>query len=59
MVTKPELNNYILKKDYAKFGKGQLLFAEEGATIDGDYYLEVLKKYLQIIFLIKGKFSTI
>ena len=40
---------YILKNKYAKTGKGLLLFLEEGATVDGDCYLKMLKKHLYVI----------
>ena len=33
----------------SKTGNGFLLFVEEGATIDGDYYLRILKKHLSVI----------
>ena len=32
----------------SKTGNGFLLFVEEGATIDGDYYLRILKKHLSL-----------
>ena len=40
MLTKLSLNNYILKNKYAKIGKGWLLFVEDGAVVDGHYYLK-------------------
>ena len=40
ILTKLWLNNYILKSKYAKIGKGLLLFVEDGAAVDGDYYLK-------------------
>ena len=40
MLTKLQLNNYIFKKKYAKIGKGLLLFEDDGAAVDGDYYLK-------------------
>ena len=30
-------------------GKGLLLFVEEGATDDGDYYLKMLKNHLYVV----------
>ena len=33
----------------SKTGNGFLLFVEEGATVDGDYYLRILKKHLSVI----------
>ena len=49
MLAKLYLNNYIRKNKYAKIGKGLLLFLEEGATVDGDFYLIILKKHLYVI----------
>ena len=40
MLTKLQLNNYIFKSKYAKIGKGLLLFVEDGAAVDGGYYLK-------------------
>ena len=40
MLTKLKLNNYILKNKYTKIGKGLLLFVEDGAAVDGYYYLK-------------------
>ena len=40
MLTKLELNNYILKNKYAKTGKGLFLFVEDGAAVDGRCYLK-------------------
>ena len=37
MLTKLYLNNYILKKKYAKTGKSLLLFVEDVAAADGHY----------------------
>ena len=41
MLTELSLNNYILKNKYTKIGKDLLLFVEEGATVNGDYYFYV------------------
>ena len=40
MLTKLQLNNYIFKSKSAKIGKGLLLFVEDGAAVDGGYYLK-------------------
>ena len=47
MLTQPQLNNYILKNKYAKIGKGFLFFVEDGAAVDGHYYL----KYWRNVFM--------
>ena len=33
----------------SKIGKGLLLFVKEGATVDGNYYLKMLKKHFYVI----------
>ena len=40
MLTKLQLNNYIFKSKYTKTGKGLLFFIEDGAAVDGGYYLK-------------------
>ena len=40
MLTKLSLNNYIFKIKYVKIGKSLLFFVEDGAGIDGVYYLK-------------------
>ena len=40
MLTKPKLNNYILKNKYTKIRKGLLLFVEDGVAADGRSYLK-------------------
>ena len=40
MLTKLQLSNYIFKSKHAKIGKGLLFFIEDGAAVDGDYYLK-------------------
>ena len=39
----------------SKIQKGLLLFLEEGATVDGNYYLELLKKHLYVIRRLSGE----
>ena len=38
----------------SKIGKWLLLFAEKAATVDGNYYLEMLKKHLYAIRRLYG-----
>ena len=49
---KPVLNKITTKREY---WKGLLLFVEEGATVDGDYYLKIK---LEIILWTKVHYST-
>ena len=39
MLTRLQLNNYIFKNKYVKIRKDLLLFVEDRAAADGDYYL--------------------
>ena len=39
MLTKLQLNNYIFKKKCVKIRNDLLLFVEDRAAADGDYYL--------------------
>ena len=50
MLSKLQLNNYIVKNKYAKIGKGLLLLVEEGVTVVVNYYLKMLKKHLYVIW---------
>ena len=62
MSTKLWLNNYILKSKYTKIGEGLLLFVEDGAAVDGHYYLTCWKTSLcnkEFILLEKVHCSTI
>ena len=41
--------SYILKNECANIGKGSFLFVLERVTVDGDYYLSMLRKHLYVI----------
>ena len=57
MLTKLSLNNYVLKKENTKIGKGLLLFVEDGCW--WPLLLEILKKHLYVIRSLScgGKFT--
>ena len=44
----------VLSGFISKIGKGFLLFVEEGATVDDDYYLQMLRKHLYVIQRLPG-----
>ena len=53
-------NKHIMVSEFiSKIRKGLLLFMEEGATVNGNYYLEMLKKHLYVIRRLSGGWKFI